>query len=91
VSEHTPEPWKVLYDEARGKSRCLIIDDGGCEIAAVNPYRETWNQNARLIAAAPDLLAACQAFVDSDCQDGVSLAFAMAINAITKATEGLSE
>jgi hypothetical protein len=41
--------------------------------------------DAQLIAAAPDLLAACEAFVEADCQDGASLAFSMAVDAIAKA------
>jgi hypothetical protein len=46
-----------MCDEARGKPRCLIVDKDGYEIAAVNPYRETWNENAALIARAPELRA----------------------------------
>ena len=53
-------PWKFLCDEARGMPRCLVVDDKGCEIASVNPYREQWSENAQLIAAAPALLKACR-------------------------------
>jgi hypothetical protein len=59
-----------------------------CHTAMTNP---DCLANSQLIAAAPDLLAACQAFVDADCQDSASLAFSMATDAIAKATEGLSE
>lgn len=51
-------PWRVLSDEARGKPRCLIVDARGDEIAAVNPYRDTWEANAKLISASP---AMCEA------------------------------
>ena len=59
MTGHTPGPWSVnaslghrIYTEGKG---CTLIAtpgylrDGGAEVA-----------NARLIAAAPDLLAACQ-------------------------------
>ena len=49
--------WRVMCDEARGKPRCLIVDQDGNEVAAVNPYREAWNENSELIARAPELLA----------------------------------
>lgn len=58
-TSHTHGPWSVMCDEARGKPRCLILDKEGLEVAAINPYREAWNQNAELIAAAPELLSAC--------------------------------
>jgi len=33
----------------------LLVDEKGNEIASVNPYRESWNQDSELIAAAPDM------------------------------------
>ena len=65
MSKHTPSPWVVVgrltkYVEAR-------IGDGLIqEVAACGPtkadngYGEQQNANARLIAAAPDLLEALQ-------------------------------
>jgi len=50
---HTPEPWKLLCDEARGRPRCLVVDSQGSQIAEVNPHRESWNEDSSLIAAAP--------------------------------------
>lgn len=57
---HTPGPWALLCDEARGRPRCLVVDDLGNQIAEVNPHRNAWNEDAHLINAAPDLLAACK-------------------------------
>ena len=60
MSEYTAEPWSLLCDEARGRPRCLIVDAKGNEIAAVNPFRESWNENANLLKAAPELLEALE-------------------------------
>lgn len=57
---HTPEPWSLLCSEARGRPRCLVVDEKGNEIASINPFRESWNEDAELIAAAPRMLAAIQ-------------------------------
>lgn len=55
---HTPGPWKIsLTDDT------VVIDATGAEVAAIDgDYNDpdTWPQmeaNARLIAAAPDMLA----------------------------------
>lgn len=56
----TVGPWKSLCDEARGRPRCLVVDSQGDQIAEVNPHRESWNEDADLIAATPDLLEACK-------------------------------
>lgn len=48
---HTPGPWTVL-DE--GYERCGIFDGSNCQIAKVNIGHQ--EANARLIAAAPELL-----------------------------------
>lgn len=60
MSDHSPGPWSLLCDEARGRPRCLIVDAKGNEIAAVNPFRESWNENANLLKAAPELLEALE-------------------------------
>lgn len=61
--EHTKGPWKL--DETWG----LIVSKIGHEVAAYHPGR-TWKKeetkaNARLIAAAPELLEALESIVDS--------------------------
>lgn len=68
-AKHTPGPWVVAVAHD-GKQFMIIGDDGEAEVALVLPHRElerlTANvhqasedekQNARLIAAAPELLA----------------------------------
>jgi hypothetical protein len=73
VSEHTPGPWvaRVFPTAAGGRNSTWILDaipdqDGKvianaiCQTAASNDDQAA---NARLIAAAPDLLAACRAFL----------------------------
>ena len=68
---HTPGPWALLCDEARCRPRCLVVDAKGNEIASVNPFRESWNEDAELIAAAPMmkeiLLDFCDSLGDNDC------------------------
>lgn len=59
--QHTPEPWHVSTDIARGKTRCLILTSCGDEIAQVNHNRSEFTQDAQLLASAPDLLQACEA------------------------------
>ena len=59
MSKHTPGPWTV--DE----TWMLIMGPGNVEIAAIHggdmrADRQSGRINARLIAAAPDLLAACE-------------------------------
>lgn len=62
MSKHTPGPWRVARTTVVGRS--IIVSDG------IEPtdVAETWDTrheyaeaNAILIAAAPDLLAACEA------------------------------
>ena len=57
--KHTPGPWEVecvMCDEVNGEAYEVHADGGAISIAA--PPSEA---DAYLIAAAPDLLAACQA------------------------------
>lgn len=76
MNAHTPEPWIYLGPECKP----YIQADGGQRIATVewernlsfspdfNVAEETDEAaaNGRLIAAAPDLLAACLAVLDED-------------------------
>lgn len=55
MSKHTPQPWK-----ARGNE---IHAHGGI-VAEVNTIEERGIADARLIAAAPELLAACYAALE---------------------------
>lgn len=61
MSEHTPGPWcqsssvLVCTEVGRVVANCLPVAAPDLDL----PYREA-DANARLIAAAPDLLAACE-------------------------------
>ena len=60
---HTPGPW--VTGEYNEKSYIEAVDGGMVVIVGCiyqNPKREA---NARLIVAAPDLLAACEAIMDA--------------------------
>jgi hypothetical protein len=94
-SKFTPGPWGVVagdnymieseYIPGKYPHR-FPGDDMGPFVAFVgNRQADFGEADARLIAAAPDLLAAREAFVEADCQDGASLAFSMAVDAIAKA------
>jgi hypothetical protein len=91
-SKFTPGPWRLgfvtrAYEVARRKivaaEESPESGTGICEVYGIQD--DDCVANAQLIAAAPDLLAACEAFVEADCQDGASLAFSMAVDAIAKA------
>lgn len=59
MSKHTPGPWRL------NRRFCFNVEDqNGRTIARINFDHETYDEamaNARLIAAAPDLLAATEA------------------------------
>lgn len=64
MSKHTPGPW-VVWDEARAIHRWCIAKENGYSVASAEPVGpwvtpEEADANARLIAAAPDLLDALQ-------------------------------
>jgi len=84
MSEHTPGLWTARRMACQTDSHTfnseVVASEGGECVASL--LRKV---DAQLIAAAPELLAACEAFVEADCQDGASLAFSMAVNAIAKA------
>ena len=54
---HTPRPWKVT----RWSDKRLSVDRGTHSIATLNDSGDETEANARLITAAPDLLAALDA------------------------------
>ncbi len=55
---HTPGPWEVIPPTSEYPSRARV-GGSGCDIYDAPLTNETMS-NAHLIAAAPDLLAACQ-------------------------------
>jgi hypothetical protein len=56
---HTPGPWTWHADRDGG----AIVDGRGRAVARVNDFVFECGDNARLIAAAPEMLAALKAFV----------------------------
>jgi hypothetical protein len=74
MSEHTPGPWERGNNEGFWGQNCCIEADTEigpvvvCDFVHSSAVEE--DANAALIAAAPDLLAACQAFVDWWEQEG---------------------
>lgn len=94
--KHTPGPWK-LFNSADGK--CIILKGGAegeleCEIDTDDCCRDTALMNARLIAAAPDLLEALIELSECDFNERNCASFAVAnkriqavaMKAIKKAT-----
>lgn len=67
--------WKIMCDEARGKPRCLIVDQHGNEIASVNPYRESWNKDAELIASVPMMVEALRKIVAWNDMDNQNMTY----------------
>jgi hypothetical protein len=74
-TQHTPGPWHFTNElnakRARGKFLTVLPVGDDCPVADVNRHRGPSSEaNARLIAAAPDLLTALQdavnVFLDAD-------------------------
>lgn len=71
-SKHTPGPWKITGETGDGK-RIYVESDmerdnrecPRCEVDSDDCDSDMAMANARLIAAAPDLLAACEAAVEA--------------------------
>lgn len=103
MSKHTPGPWRVEENTTLIWGDCNTDDHStrgmGYPIAearinpsgnwSTGPYADEGEANARLIAAAPDLLAAAKNLIDAH-GDGSRynerpLAFASLISAIAKA------
>lgn len=58
MAEHTPGPWKAEYDLVEGPDGAYVAK------AIIGVPREEYLANARLIAAAPDLLEALENVLD---------------------------
>lgn len=87
-SKHTPGPWSWY---TRNGHRVAIDGSGGAEVARAEEYGasawiEVSEDDARLIAAAPELLEALQRLVDA--VDPESTGWDEAVAAISKATGG---
>lgn len=85
---HTPGPWVMTVGGGE-------IDDANGDSVALLPYstgRDEVRANAHLIAAAPELLAACEAAMDWFRDDGqephAHVSYSMLEAAIAKARGG---
>lgn len=68
-AKHSPGPWVVAEEHPDGIiDRCVKSADDYFVATVHDTTHGTWDDDARLIAAAPDLLAALkQALTDSGC------------------------
>lgn len=103
MSEHTPGPWSIdasLFDRD-GYDRYIVLGDGlyvAEVIGMATPDKDLLSTaNARLIAAAPDLLAACRALQTTESlwgvdrvafEDALAEACKLACTAIRRAEHG---
>lgn len=93
-SQHTPGPWGIGELIDTDSTRHVVIQHtretqgAVCLISSVKLFNETHAANALLIAAAPDLLAACE-FIEfvhrEQCGDCLLDAIQALRNAIAKA------
>lgn len=70
MAEHTPGPWKPLWDNSTGEvfiapvdADSNIVGDCVATLDELNISQAELGANARLIAAAPDLLCAAQTLI----------------------------
>ena len=65
MSKHTPGPWEVAYQDKNGQSvvKGEHIEVATCWHHCVGSIEKEMHANARLIAAAPELLEALRMFV----------------------------
>ena len=68
---HTPGPWTI--EGTRDSDEFWVVKDEGpvCEISQTFGYPDADEANARLIAAAPDLLAALQEWTSMAVNSGL--------------------
>lgn len=89
--KHTPGPWRV--SEKYPNLIVAIDPDTGAtdQLASACQIMREWKANARLIAAAPDLLAAAKAVIKLDLSCGDLAEFDAAVdrlNALVREIEG---
>lgn len=64
-TKFTPGPWRIETENETGTPTISIRDGLNQQIATVNPYRLAWRDaDARLIAAAPEMLEALESLVE---------------------------
>lgn len=74
AATHTPGPWEwdcgVVPPDGPGRYSDIYVDGGDLIIAHFNDQIPEGLANARLIAAAPDLLEVCLAFISKIGREG---------------------
>ena len=92
MSEHTPGPWEeylVLGDHyGRFKGCAAVWADNRNHLVAICPNETHIGEgeaNARLIAAAPQLLAACKYFIEDVEELGIEIDYKYAVDQIKAA------
>lgn len=90
MSKHTPGPWEIeRYSDGLiqivGNAR-IVSDDEEIVTTVVEAVARGDEANARLIAAAPELLEALQAVIDYGSMTGAEWVAEQALAAIAKAT-----
>jgi hypothetical protein len=96
MSKHTPGPWEVGYHDKHGQRTVLSqhIEICTCWHHSVGAIEKEMEANARLIAAAPDLLAALELIAsfggktligDGRYDEGAAHAFAQAADVASAA------
>lgn len=88
MSKHTPGPWNTQYKTPTLEDcpEFFIMCAGGY-IATVDSCRDENAQNARLIAAAPDLLEALERLLQYGAMTGPDWPVQLAEEAIAKARD----
>lgn len=87
TAPHTPGPWRAKQLGSYGQPGWVLLwpDKGGAHMRRLDYQGNFTEQDARLLAAAPDLLVALQAVVRV--ADRATFEFDLARAAIAKATE----
>lgn len=98
MAEHTPGPWSIdQYGTVSGPDGRIITINGVASVCSPGPWQNVAKANARLIAAAPDLLAALVAVLDTSGARGTyhALKYVEAVDAaeaaIARATPNLDD
>lgn len=88
-TQYTPGPWRIGTPPPNGEQTIGTLNGLMVAVATTGAEMEETKANARLIAAAPELLEALQSVLDN-CLDseGLCAAHAKARAAIAKATGG---
>ncbi len=58
--KHIKGPWTYEYDKAASGHGAFVVDSDECSICTIDSYEDVAEANAKLIAAAPELLEALE-------------------------------